>query len=90
MVKGPFWDTPIDVYTCITNPERKCIARIGRAPVFFTGKTPMQAKRAAEDWRQAEREKAEAQEAAAAKRAQALAEARQAVPPRHLATSIGE
>lgn len=69
MVKGPFWDAPIDVYTCLTNPDRPCIARIGRAPVFFTGKTPMKARQAAEDWRKAEREKREAQESAAEERA---------------------
>lgn len=47
----PITDRPIHVYTCLTNPSRKPIALIEGFPMIFTGPTPMQAKRAADDWR---------------------------------------
>jgi hypothetical protein len=47
----PITERPIHVYTCLSDPTRKCVALIDGWPMVFRGETPMQAKRAADEWR---------------------------------------
>lgn len=53
MPKIPLTDLPIKTYEP-TDGQGMCIAMIERCPIFFRGKTPMQAAAAAEKWRQEE------------------------------------
>lgn len=48
----PITERPIHVYTCLSDPERKCVAIIDGLPMIFKGDSPMRAKRAADEWRQ--------------------------------------
>ena len=51
MAKVPFTERKIHVYTCLTDPSRKCLAVIDGFAMIFRGDTPMQARKAADDWR---------------------------------------
>lgn len=57
MKKVPVKDLPIYVYTCVTHPDRMAIARIGDLPLEIKGKTPLAAKKAAEEWIEMEAER---------------------------------
>lgn len=47
----PFKDREINIYTCLTNPSRPCLALIDGFPMIFEGPTPMKVRKMAEDWR---------------------------------------
>lgn len=51
-----------------TDKDDPCIAKIGWLPMFFTGKTPMQAHIAADNFRKAETEKVAERDANARRR----------------------
>lgn len=51
MAKLPITERPIHVYTCMTDPNRKCIAQIDGISMIFKGGTPLAAKKVANDWR---------------------------------------
>lgn len=51
MSKKPITERPIHVYTCLSDPSRKCVALIDGWPMIFKGETPMKAKRVADDFR---------------------------------------
>lgn len=68
MAKVSILDLKIRIWTPL-DPEDVCLAKIGDCPILFQGKTPGAVRRAADEWRKAEVDKAEAQQAAAAERA---------------------
>lgn len=47
----PITEREIHVYTCLSDPTRKCVAMIENWPMVFKGETPMKARRNADDWR---------------------------------------
>lgn len=47
----PITERAIHVYTCLSDPTRKCVALIDGWPMIFKGDTPLHAKRVADDWR---------------------------------------
>lgn len=51
MTKQSITERPIHVYTCMTDPNRKCVALIDKLPMIFKGDTPMKAKQVADEWR---------------------------------------
>ncbi len=52
MAKVHILQQPIHVYTCMTDPTRRCLAMInGFSGMIFKGDTPIKAKKAAEEWR---------------------------------------
>lgn len=77
MAKTSILDLPIYTWTPVQDGQ-PCIARIADLPMFFTGKTPMQAHMAADAWRKEEVGKIKAREAAKAARIEAARAARAA------------
>jgi len=77
MAKVHTLDLPIRTWTPTADGD-PCIAMIGRLPMIFKGKTPMQAHMAADRWRKTETEKAAAKDANARKRLEARKAAREA------------
>lgn len=59
MAKVSFMDLPIRVFMPMT-PGDVCLGLIGDGPVLFKGKTPLEVKRRAEEWRAQEMAKLEA------------------------------
>jgi hypothetical protein len=59
MAKVSFMDLPIRVFMPMT-PGDVCLGLIGDGPVLFKGKTPLEVKRRAEEWREQEMAKLEA------------------------------
>lgn len=47
----PFKDREINIYTCLTNPAKPCVALIDGFPMIFEAPTPLKARKLAEDWR---------------------------------------
>jgi hypothetical protein len=70
-------ELPIRVWMPM-DPSDVCLAKIGNTPMLFTGKTPMSARKAADDWRREERAKAIARDAGVARRVEAMKAAREA------------
>jgi len=59
MAKVTFMDLPIRVFMPMT-PGDVCLALIGDGPVLFKGKTPVEVRKKAEEWRVAEMAKLKA------------------------------
>ena len=65
-------DMPIRVWMPVT-PGDVCLAKIGNSPVLFTGDTPLQVKKKAEEWRVQARADFLARQATAADKARIAA-----------------
>lgn len=50
-MKRTAMDRPIHVYTCVNDPEQKCIALIEGISMIFRGDTPMKARKVADAFR---------------------------------------
>jgi len=59
MAKVGYRDLPIRVFLPMT-PGDICLGLIGDGPVLFKGKTPLEVKKRAEEWREQEMAKLEA------------------------------
>lgn len=51
MANTPITERQIHVYSCVTDPARKCVSIIDGWPMIFKGETPLRARKAADEWR---------------------------------------